>query len=170
MRVVNGFNIAPLANLRGADLRGANLSDADLSGANLRGADLRGADLSGANLRHANLRGAKLRGADLRHTNLRDARLNDANLSDADLSGAKNFYLLPAQDPRGYSFIHAVKSDRGWLIVSGCRRLTIGAATLHWGANYEGDRETGDMYLAAINWLIAEVSSFDGWLGDGNDD
>lgn len=65
---VNGYTIAPKANLsgayligadlRGADLRGANLSGAYLSGANLRGADLRGAYLSGANLHGANLSGA----------------------------------------------------------------------------------------------------------------
>jgi uncharacterized protein YjbI with pentapeptide repeats len=58
---INGYEIKPKANLRGA-----NLGDADLGGANLWGANLRGADLRGANLRGANLWGANLWGADLR--------------------------------------------------------------------------------------------------------
>ena len=57
---INGYEIGPYTNLRGANLR-----DADLSGADLRGADLRYANLSGANLRYADLRGANLSGADL---------------------------------------------------------------------------------------------------------
>ncbi len=67
---VNGYTIAPgadlrWANLSGADLRWADLSGADLSEADLTGADLSGADLTGADLRGANLSGANLRNADL---------------------------------------------------------------------------------------------------------
>ena len=47
-KVVNGYVIAP-----GADLAGANLRFADLAGANLRHANLRLANLAGANLRLA---------------------------------------------------------------------------------------------------------------------
>jgi hypothetical protein len=80
MLVVNGYTIAPMADLRGADLRGANLSEADLRGvdlrwANLRWANLRGADLRWANLRWANLSEADLRGVDLREADLRGAAL-----------------------------------------------------------------------------------------------
>ena len=102
---VNGYEIKPEANLRGADLSGANLSRTDLSRAdlsetnlretnlsradlsetNLRGADLRETNLSRANLRGANLRWADLRGADLREANLREADLFGANLYGADL-------------------------------------------------------------------------------------
>ena len=100
---INGYEIKPHANLRGANLRYADLRDADLWGANLRYADLWGADLWGANLWgadlwganlwgadlwDANLRYADLRGADLRNTNLWDANLWYANLRGADLRGA----------------------------------------------------------------------------------
>jgi len=85
---VNGYEIKPEANLRGAylygaDLRGANLRRTDLSRANLRRADLRRADL-----READLSGAYLYGADLSETNLRETNLYGAYLYGADLSGA----------------------------------------------------------------------------------
>ena len=38
--IVNGYEIKPWADLRGADLSGANLRGANLIGANLRGAVL----------------------------------------------------------------------------------------------------------------------------------
>ena len=60
-----GVNIAPSANLRGADLTDFNLAGADLSGVNLTNATLNGAVLNGANLTGANLTGANLTGADL---------------------------------------------------------------------------------------------------------
>jgi uncharacterized protein YjbI with pentapeptide repeats len=72
---VNGYDIKPLANLRGANLRGANLCSA-----NLRDADLCNAGLCNANLRDANLRYAGLSGA-----NLSGANLSGANLSGADI-------------------------------------------------------------------------------------
>ena len=50
MKVVNGYEIKPDANLRGANLRGANLRGANLRGADLTGADLWDADLWGATL------------------------------------------------------------------------------------------------------------------------
>jgi hypothetical protein len=73
--LINGFEreIAPGANLTGANLTGANLTHADLTGANLTGANLTGADLRGANLTHANLRDADLTHADLRGANLTGA-------------------------------------------------------------------------------------------------
>lgn len=82
--VVNGYNIVPFANLRGADL-----SDADLRGTYLSGANLTGANLRGANLRSANLRDADLRNADLRSADLRDADLRSANFMGADLRVSK---------------------------------------------------------------------------------
>lgn len=63
--IVNGYRIAPFANLRDADLYGADLRWADLRWADLRGANLRWADLRRADLRGADLRGADLRGANL---------------------------------------------------------------------------------------------------------
>ena len=73
---VNGYEIKPFANLRGAyfrgaDLRGTNLKGADLRGADLRGADFEGATLRGADLRDAKLEGAKLEGADLEYANVK---------------------------------------------------------------------------------------------------
>ena len=52
--IVNGYKIAP-----NADLIGANLIDADLRGADLRSANLIGANLRGADLRGTNLGGHK---------------------------------------------------------------------------------------------------------------
>ena len=52
---INGYEIKPRA-----DLKGANLKDADLSFANLKDADLRGADLRGANLEGLNLFGIEI--------------------------------------------------------------------------------------------------------------
>ncbi len=93
---INGHEIKPLVNLRGADLsgdnlRGADLSEANLSGANLSGANLGGADLSEANLGEANLSGANLSGANLFKADLIKANLSGANLFKADLSGASLF-------------------------------------------------------------------------------
>ncbi len=105
---INGveFEIAPNADLRGANLHDANLIDADL-----RDADLRDADLRGANLRDADLRGANLRGANLRGANLRGAYLDGAYLRDAYLSGAKliDAYLRGA-DLSGANLIDAYLS------------------------------------------------------------
>jgi len=94
MTFVNGYEIGPFSNLRGANLWGANLRYADLRGANLRYANLRNADLgcadlSGANLRNADLGCADLSGANLWGADLSGANLWGANLSGADLSGAK---------------------------------------------------------------------------------
>jgi hypothetical protein len=108
MTKVNGYEIGPKADLRGADLwctnlEGANLKGADLSdanledanlmgaylySANLEGANLEGANLRGANLYSANLEGADLYGADLVGANLRGADLKGANLAGASLMGA----------------------------------------------------------------------------------
>jgi hypothetical protein len=86
--IINGYEIKPFANLRGANLHGADLSGTNLRGADLYGANLHGADLSGTNLRGADLYGANLHGADLRGANLRGADLRVANLRGADLYGA----------------------------------------------------------------------------------
>ena len=156
------------ADLSGADLRGADLSDADLSGAdlsyaNLRDADLSGADLSGANLSYANLSYANLRGANLSYADLSYADLSYANLSYANLSYAKGILLLPVQDYRGYSWPHAVECHDGlWRIRAGCRFFTIAEAREHWGGRYEGDRELGDMYLHAVEWLESKIAAAPG--------
>jgi uncharacterized protein YjbI with pentapeptide repeats len=114
MNKVNGYEIKPCADLRGADLRNADLSDADLRNANLRNADLMGANLMGANLmgtklrnanlmdaylryahlRYANLIGANLMGADLRNANLMDTKLRNAKLMGADLMDADLRYCI----------------------------------------------------------------------------
>ena len=77
-----------------------------------------------------------------------------ANLSRVDLRGTKGIYLLPVQDPRGYSWPHGILcSDEEWRIRAGCRFFTIPEAREHWGRTYRGNRRTGDMYLAAVDWL-----------------
>jgi hypothetical protein len=105
-KTVNGYTIAPCADLTGAYLTGAYLRGADLSGADLRGAnltdanlydaDLSGANLYGANLTGANLSCANLSGADLYGADLRSANPYGANLSGANLSGAKNLSEIAA--------------------------------------------------------------------------
>jgi hypothetical protein len=87
---VNGYEIKPGANLRGANLRDANLSYANLRDANLSYANLRGADLRGASLGDAVLRGANLRYADLRDANLRGAK------------GLEQFCIVPDGEIIGY--------------------------------------------------------------------
>jgi hypothetical protein len=150
------------ADLRGADLSGANLSGASLSYANLSYANLSGANLSGASLSYANLSCANLSGANLSCANLSGANLRGANLSGASLRGAKGLLLLPVQDYRGYLWPHAVECRDGlWRIRAGCRFFTIAKARDHWGASYKGDRELGDMYLYAIDWLESKVSAME---------
>jgi len=146
------------ADLRGANLHGADLRDADLRGADLRGAELRWAELHGTDLRWADLRGAILRWANLRWTelhgaDLREADLRWADLRGTDLRGAKGIILLPVQDARGYAFCHATETESGWRIRAGCRDFSIPEAREHWGPGYDGDRDQGDMYLYAIDWL-----------------
>lgn len=94
---INGYEIKPNADLRGADLADANLRYADLQGAILEGADLYRASLKGANLRGANLRGADLSYANLMEANLREANFRCANLKDAILNGAK-IDLIPGHE------------------------------------------------------------------------
>ncbi len=139
MTGAKALEIAAKARASGevADLSRAYLSRANLSGANLSGADLRGADLSGADLR-----GADLSGADLRRAYLRGAYL----------SGADGIAMLDMSDPREYQPI-AVQWADGWRIGSGCRWFTVDDALKHWGPDYNGDRDTGDRYLRAINAL-----------------
>ena len=99
---VNGYEIKPFADLRGADLRGANLYGAYLQDANLYGAYLQDANLRGAYLYGANLRGAYLQDANLYCANLYGANLQDANLRGAYLYGAylrgANLYGAYLQD------------------------------------------------------------------------
>ena len=123
---INGYEIKPFANLKGANLRYANLRYANLKGANLIGAILEGADLRGANLdgtnlyganlqdadlEGANLKGANLMSADLRNSNLLDANLQHANLRDADLKGVNlpDFQIVPQEG----SFIAYKKVNTG---------------------------------------------------------
>ena len=82
MAEVNGYEIEPRANLRGANLIGANLFYANIEGANLICANIEGANLTGANLTDANLTDANLTDANLRGANLRGANLTDAKLPD----------------------------------------------------------------------------------------
>jgi len=93
--------------------------------------------------------------------NLRDANLRDANLRGADLSFAKGILLLPVQDARGYSFAHANQTDGGWRIRAGCRNFSIAEAREHWGPGYCGDREQGDMYLYAVDWLERKLAAME---------
>ena len=111
-------------------------------------------DPEGAELSRANLSGANLIGASLIGVNLSRANLSGANLSDADLIGARHIVRLPVGDPRGYDAVAILDSTK-WSIASGCRWLQIEEARRHWGKEYTGDREIGDLYLRALDWLAA---------------
>jgi hypothetical protein len=125
--LLNGYTIAPAANLYQADLSGANLYQADLSGANLTGANLSRANLTGANLTGAALSEANLSGANLYRANLSGANLTGANLTGADLSHTLNIpdhvytqtNICPEGDIIGYK-----KLDRGVI----CKLLIPAAA------------------------------------------
>ena len=92
-----GIDLAPGADLHGANLQGAQLylaalADTNLTGANLRGADLVDADLTnatlaGADLRDADLTVARFAGADLTGATLGGDNGFGARLSDANLTG-----------------------------------------------------------------------------------
>lgn len=90
---VNGYEIAPGADLYGAYLASADLRGADLSCANLTNAILWGADLSYAKLVGADLTNASSGHAIFTHANLTNAELpwavlNGANFDNARLIGA----------------------------------------------------------------------------------
>ena len=150
---LNGYEIEPGADLRGAyldgaDLRGADLRRAYLDGAHLSRADLRRANLDGAHLSRADLRradlsrayldGADLTAADLRGANLFGANLRGANLRGADLDGANldgaQGVICAGTDPRGYRFTGHAAAD-GCRVLAGCRWFTLAEAREHWANN-----------------------------------
>ena len=151
------------ANLSGADLSGAyligaNLRGAYLIGAYLRGAYLRGADLIGANLIGADLSGADLRGANLSEANLRGAYLREANLSEANLR-LTGVWQAFAPSPHGWAYLALEVTDPavGWVILAGCRRLTLADARAHWS----GDRSDGEDGAAIEAWVQARLDLLD---------
>ena len=97
---------------------------------------------------------------DLRDANLSGADLSVANLSRANLIGVSGFLLLPVQDIRGYSFIHAVLHDK-WMVRAGCRFFTIQESREHWGSKFYPDRDRGDDYLCAIDWLERKIAKLE---------
>jgi uncharacterized protein YjbI with pentapeptide repeats len=82
-KVVNGYFIAP-----GANLVNANLKEADLSELNLQDCDLTGADLTNADLTDANLVGAKLVNTNLTFANLTWTNLSGTLISFSKFNGA----------------------------------------------------------------------------------
>ena len=104
-------------------------------------------DPEDANLRWADLRLANLQGADLQ-----DANLQWADLQWASLQRAKHIIFPPIRDPRGYECV-VVNHGGKFIIPAGCHRYTTAEARKHWGKSYKGDREIGDMYLYALDWL-----------------
>jgi len=81
-----------------------------------------------------------------------------ADLRGANLRGAKGFFLLPVQDPRGYAFTHATNCDGVWRIRVCCRDFTLEEARAHWGDRYKGERGIGDIYLYACDWLEKRIA------------
>ncbi len=147
--------IAPYADLRGANLGGADLRGADLRGADLYGADLRGADLYGADLRGANLYGANLGGADLYGADLRGANLYGADLRGADL-GEGNWIVCGPSRSDGYAFFYMkLKDDKVARVVAGCRDFPMKEARKHWGKGYDKAETLGAETKAILDCLEA---------------
>jgi len=90
---------------------------------------------------------------------LSGAELREADLSGADLRSAVGLILLPVQDVRGYSFAHAAKCGEEWRIRAGCRNFSIDEALEHWGSPEYEDRERGDLYVYAVEWLKKKVAA-----------
>ena len=150
--------IAPFADLSGADLSGA-----DLSGANLRGADLSGANLRGANLRGADLRGANIYGADLSGADLSRADLSGANLSRAFLAGTKEApqhvivkHKASAKRSDGYEF-HWFATTTGECIRAGCRIFTLKEFKAHVASQYPGTPKAKET-LRILAFLKAQAA------------
>lgn len=87
-----------------------------------------------------------------------------ANLSGAYLRGAFRIIRLPVGDPRGYDCVAIW--NYGWTIVAGCHRFAVDDARAHWGDGYDGDRDTGDRYLYALDWLAANEGRLLATWGD----
>ena len=114
--------------------------------------DPEGANLQYANLQYANLQGANLQYANLQYANLQGANLQGANLQGANLLDANHIICLPIRDPRGYGCV-AINHGGKFIIRAGCHGFTPVEARKHWGRSYKGNREIGDMYLYALDWL-----------------
>lgn len=104
--IINGYEIAPNANLDGADLKGASLEGVNLDGASLKGANLEGAELVAAQLNDANLENANLVGATLDFANMVGANLKGANLKGASLENA----ILQKANLKGANLENAILS------------------------------------------------------------
>lgn len=132
---------------------GANLSERDLSWGNFVRADCTRTRFVHSNLSHSNFNHANLTGAvfykancenvDFHHTNFLGANFLKASIANANFVDAKNLLCLPIGDPRGCRPIAIWHYDH-WRIFSGCRYTTF---------NYYGDRNLGNQYLEALNWL-----------------
>jgi len=94
--------------------------------------DFRGADLSGANLSGVNLSGAYLSGADL--------------------SGAKGIVFVYGFDKRGYTLYRVQWAD-GPRFRAGCRFFAEAEARAHWGGDTYPDKDRGQIYIRAIDFL-----------------
>jgi hypothetical protein len=139
MRVPNGYEIEPEANLQGANLRGANLQGVNLQGADLRDAALWKADLGSAALWKADLR---------------DADLREADLQWADITDAKGiFYAGTSAD--GYSF-HGVDHGDKVMVKAGCRWFSTDEARHHW----EGTRGGTELGAERLRFVDAIEKNF----------
>ena len=164
---VNGYKIAPgadlqNANLTGADLRNANLSRAFLYGANLKGANLAGANLSGAgfygaSLEEANLVGANLDGAEIFYAHLYKACLDKASLIGANLQGS-NLSDAWLEDANLYE-ADLVDSDLSKAHLKGAKLIS---ANLCGAQLYKTDFFLADLTRANLSYtiLVEPVISF----------
>lgn len=152
---------------------GVDFTNADMTSFSSRRTSFRNARFHGATLAHSRFEWCDMRGADFQDaclphcsfidTDLREASFSCAGIGNANLLGAKGVLCLPMHDPRGYRPL-AVAYRVGWLIFSGCRMFNVEGAKDHWGKHYMGQRDIGDGYLRALDWLENQpLPSFDDW-------
>ncbi|MEE8435716.1 MAG: pentapeptide repeat-containing protein, partial [bacterium] len=110
--------------------------------------------------------GADFSGADLEGADFSNADVRNVCFHQADLAEAYGIIRVPCSDPRGFS-AYAVQFDAGWRIHAACHDFgSLKEARAHWGPEYDGDRETGDGWLAALDWLEIRLREISAKMGE----
>ena len=141
-----------------AILEGAEFNDANLSTANFTQANLFGANLSGAQLFNAHFNGAKLTPAsngvstNLIGANLQGAEFTDAHLDGANLENAAVAVKVPTKDNpnQGGVYLFSLPYPNDKHILNDYLTELNAAATTLFSLNPDGDQDTLDKYVAAL--------------------
>lgn len=136
-------------------IKAAELINCKINFHDLRNFSFNTSNLRGTSFEFSNLTDACFFGADLR-----DCNFLSTNLCGVIFSGCKGFYLLPVQDMRGHSFIHAQWVKDEWRIRGGCRDFSIPEARKHFNRKHY-DQEFAAQMRYAINWLVGKIKNED---------